>query len=102
VPITEDASEITKSPEGLLFMGVSTAAKKEGEEVYLDINSINKSSGRIHFTYKIGDELITAIADCDANRWYAKSNNTGKEYKKWYSPESQATKNMIKYVCKSS
>ena len=79
------------------FMGVST---KTREEIYVDNGSINNSSGTIRFTYKIGNDLISASADCDANRWYAKNKNTGEDYG-WISPQSQATQSMMNYVCKS-
>jgi hypothetical protein len=84
-------------PERWKFMGVST---KTGEEVYVDNSSIDKASGTIRFTYKIGNDLITASADCDANRWYAKNKNTGEDYG-WTSPQSQTTQSMMNYVCKS-
>jgi len=99
-PVTPSPSTQTvPSPvtERWKFMGVST---KTWEEIYVDNSSINKSSSTIYFTYKIGNDLITASADCDANRWDAKNKNTGEEYG-WKSPQSPATQSMMNYVCKS-
>jgi len=84
-------------PERWKLIGVST---KTGEEVYVDNSSIDKASGTIRFTYKIGNDLITASADCNTNRWYAKNKNTGVDYG-WTSPQSQTTQIMMNYVCKS-
>lgn len=64
-----------------------------GEVVYVDSSSIRKSEGSIGFNYKIGNELISARADCDNNQWYA--NGYGRR-----SPQSQATQSMLNYVCK--
>lgn len=76
-------------------MGVST---KTGEDVYVDNNSIDRSNGTIQFTYKIGDDIISANADCDSNRWHAKNKDTGQDYG-WISPQSQATQRMMDLVC---
>ena len=83
-------------PERWKYMGVST---KTGEEIYVDNSSIDKSGGKIRFTYKIGNNLITASADCGTSRWSAKNKNTGEDYG-WTSPQSQATRSMMDYVCK--
>jgi hypothetical protein len=71
------------------FMGSAST----GEEVYVDSSSINKSDGTTNFTYKIGNDSVTARADCNSNRWYA----TGYG---WYSPQSKATQEMLNYICK--
>jgi hypothetical protein len=84
-------------PERWKFIGVST---KTGEEVYVDNSSIDKASGTIRFTYKIGNDLIIASADCDANRWYAKNRNTGEDYG-CTSTQSQTTQSMMNHVFKS-
>jgi hypothetical protein len=94
-PTQTDPSPV---PERWKFMGVST---KTREEIYVDNSSIDRSDGKIHFTYKIGNDLITASADCDTNRWYAKNKNTGEDYG-WTSPQSQATQSMMNHVCKQS
>jgi hypothetical protein len=65
-----------------------------GESVYVNNSSVKKTTGSINFTYKIGNELVDARADCSGNRWYA--SNYG-----WSSPSSQATQEMLSYVCKS-
>lgn len=100
-PQPEPPSPYTQLPlspvaERWKFMGVST---KTREEIYLDDSNINSFSGTIRFTYKIGNDLISASADCAANRWNAKNKNTGEDYG-WISPQSQATQSMMKYVCK--
>jgi hypothetical protein len=71
------------------FMGSAIT----GETVSVDSSSINKSGGTINFTYKIGDEIVTARADCNDNKWYA----NGYE---WQSPKSKTTQDMLNYVCK--
>lgn len=70
------------------FMGFALT----GEAISVNINSVNKSDSSLDFEYKIGDELISASADCKNNRWYAK----GYE---WYSPQSEATQKMLNFVC---
>ncbi len=64
-----------------------------GERVYVDTASIEKLAGTADFTYKIGNELVDAHADCQGNRWYA--NKYG-----WNSPKSSATQEMLGYVCR--
>lgn len=93
------STQMSPSPvtERWKFMGVST---KTGEETYIDNSSISKSTSTIRFTYKIGNDLIIASASCDSNRWYAKNKNTDEDYG-WISPQSQATQDMMNYVCKS-
>lgn len=63
-----------------------------GEEVAVDSGSIQKSGRNLNFIYKIGDEVISANADCSGNRWFA--NGYG-----WQSPKSEATIKMLNYVC---
>jgi serine/threonine protein kinase len=96
-PSTQSLSTSTVSPvkksisplsQGWKLMGSAST----GESVYVDSNSIKKSGGDIRFTYKIGNELISANADCGNNRWYAKGYG-------WNSPQSQATQSMVNYVC---
>jgi hypothetical protein len=64
-----------------------------GESIYVDTASIKKLSGETEFTYKIGNELVDARADCQGNRWYASKYG-------WNSPQSPATQEMLGYVCK--
>ena len=70
------------------FMGAAST----GEPISVETNSINQANDTIWFNYKIGDELIASKADCDDNRWYADGYG-------WYSPQSQATQDMLNYVC---
>lgn len=84
---------LTSSPTAVLsgwqYMGVST---KTGETVYVDNDSVRQSNQTLRFTYKIGKTLIDARADCRGNRWYAEGYG-------WYSPTSQATRQMLTHVC---
>lgn len=77
-------------------MGIST---NTNEAVYVDNTSISKSGGTTNFTYKIGNDLINANAECERNRWHSVNKNTGEDYG-WNSPQSQATQSMMNYVCK--
>lgn len=70
------------------FMGVAST----GEGISVNRNSIDKSASSVDFEYKIGDELISASADCKSNRWYAEGYG-------WYSPQSEATQKMLNFVC---
>ena len=42
-----------------------------GERVYIDTSSVKKATDSIHFTYKIGNELVDARPDYSGNRWDA-------------------------------
>ena len=64
-----------------------------GEKVSVDSKSIKGSPGKRGFTYKIGNEVVAAVADCGSKRWFAKG------YSKWVEPQSKATKDMIAFVC---
>jgi hypothetical protein len=72
------------------WVRMGTAAT--GEEVAVDRDSIYWAEGDLYFTYSIGNEVINAIAYCDSNQWYAEGYGT-------YSPQSDATQNMLNYVC---
>jgi hypothetical protein len=74
--------------ESWIFMGTAST----GEEVYVDRDSISWGNEGLRFIYSIGSETIYAVANCDANTWYA--NGYGN-----YSPTSTATNDMIGYVC---
>ena len=64
-----------------------------GEKVSVDSKSIKGSPGKRGFTYKIGNEVVVAVADCGSKRWFAIG------YSKWVEPQSKATKDMIAFVC---
>ncbi len=88
---TESSTNILKEVSGAWkFIGKALT----GEIIFIDTASIQKSGLNIIFTYRIGEEIITARADCSRNQWYANS------YNKWYSPSSQATQDMLGYICK--
>lgn len=70
-------------------MGVS----KTGEKISVNSNSIKGSPGKRSFTYKIGNEIVEAVADCDSKQWFAKT------YSKWYKPQSKASQGMIAFIC---
>jgi len=65
-----------------------------GESVFVDSSSIKKTANVTDFTYRIGGEVLVAQADCESDRWYVD------KYGKWYSPSSQATQDMLSYVCR--
>jgi serine/threonine protein kinase len=91
VPVSP-APEVKPSsqlPQGWQLIGSAST----GERVYVDNSSISTSGGSTRFTYKIGSDLINATADCNNNRWYASGYG-------WYSPQSQATQDMLNYVCR--
>jgi len=93
-PILETKPTNSSSPNELQqplwkFMGKAST----GESVYVDSSSVKKTTDSINFTYKIGNELVDARADCSGNRWYASKYG-------WSSPSSQATQEMLSYVCK--
>ena len=73
-------------------------SSKTGEEVYLDRLSIFRSGRFIDFTYKIGNDVLEAKADCNLNRCSAINKVSRAEYG-WNSPLSQATQSMLNHVC---
>lgn len=70
------------------FMGTASS----GEGISVNVSSIRPAGEFIDFEYQIGNEYIVASADCPENRWYAEGYG-------WYPPQSQATQNMLNYVC---
>lgn len=72
------------------FMGFAST----GEGVSINAGSIDKLGSSINFEYKIGDEIISAVADCNNNQWHIKDYG-------WYSPQSEATQKLLNFVCKS-
>ena len=92
--IKEDKLTIPPSPDESQqplwkFMGKAST----GESVYLDSNSVKKTTGSINFTYKIDNELVDAVADCRVNKWSSSKYGT-------HSPSSKATQDMLSDVCK--
>ncbi|MBE9042796.1 hypothetical protein IQ235_18720 [Oscillatoriales cyanobacterium LEGE 11467] len=63
-----------------------------GEAINVDSDSIYEREEGIGFTYSLNDEVITAVAYCSSNQWYAEGYGV-------YSPQSQATQDMLSYVC---
>lgn len=80
---------ITSHQEQWEPMGIAIT----GEPVAVDSRSIKGSPDKRGFVYKIGNEIVHAVADCNSKRWFAKG------YSKWESPKSQATTDMIAFVC---
>ncbi len=64
-----------------------------GEDIYVDKDSISPGREGMRFIYKIGNETLQAAANCETNTWYVL------KYDQTYSPESEATAEMIDYVC---
>lgn len=92
-------SSTTESPNSMFNETPESAWKfigkaLTGETIFVGTTSIKKSGLNTMFTYRIGEEVITARADCSRNQWYANG------YNKWYSPSSQATQDMLSYICK--
>lgn len=73
------------------FIGISSLT---GEGIFVDSSSIKKSADATDFTYRIKGEVLFAQADCSNNQWYVST------YDKTYSPLSQATQDMLSYVCR--
>ena len=71
-----------------IYMGQAAT----GESIFLDSRSFVYSRDGIRFAYKIGNEVINGIGYCNQNQWYAEGYGM-------YSPQSQATRNMMRYVC---
>ena len=63
-----------------------------GENVSVNVASIQRLGTEVQFRYQIGNDGINAKADCPSNRWYVAGLG-------WYTPQSQATQNMMDYVC---
>jgi len=92
-PTPEPSQPVSSAPSPANPRWEMMGSTAQGEGVYVDSSTIKKSGETINFVYKIGNDLVTASADCNANRWYA----TGYG---WYSPQSKATQDMVNYVCK--
>jgi hypothetical protein len=75
----------------ILYLGITT----EGQSVEIDTDSVQRNgqtgSWGSNFTYYLGGERIPAGAHCGQGIW----NVDGQDY----SPQSQATRNMISLVC---
>jgi hypothetical protein len=89
--IQSSPSSVTSTAINPIWKMMGTAVT--GERVYVDISSIQKSGKETKFIYRIGDELVDASADCQSNQWYASKYG-------WNSPQSNATQEMLQYVCK--
>lgn len=65
-----------------------------GEEIYVDSDSISWGSEAegVRFRYSIGDETLRASTKCDGS-WYVL------EYDQYYTPQSETTYFMLRYVC---
>jgi hypothetical protein len=66
-----------------------------GEEISVDADSISSAREGIRFTYSIGNETLQAAANCNNNTWYVL------QYDTTYSPQSQATQDLLGYVCQA-
>lgn len=86
-------SVLTVSPEAEQSLWKFMGQASTGESVYIDTVNITRTAESISFNYKIGNEIVEARTDCSNNRWYADKYG-------WSSPSSQATREMLSYVCK--
>ena len=75
--------------ETWIYMGDAST----GEPISVDADSIFNGREGKRFMYKIGNEILHATANCQNNSWYAL------EYDQTYSPNSEATQQMLVYVC---
>ncbi len=75
--------------ENWVYMGKAST----GENIYVDADSIFAGREGKRFIYRIGNETLTAAANCNNNTWYVL------EYDETYSPQSEATQQMLNYVC---
>lgn len=75
-----------------VFLGTSAG----GQSVFLDDASIKRleEEGMRSFTYSLDSETIPAIVDCKTGEW------TPEQNRQWTKPRSEATKEMIRLVCK--
>lgn len=64
-----------------------------GEALSVDSDSIYGRRDGIGFRYKLDSEIINAVAYCSSNEWYAEGYGV-------YSPQSQATQDMLNYICR--
>lgn len=89
-PATSTPAPAAPAPpaSGWEFMGNAAT----GERVSVNNQSIVRAGGNVQFQYRIGNELISATADCGSNQWFASGYG-------WYTPQSQATQQMMNYVC---
>ncbi|GAB4472046.1 MAG: hypothetical protein OHK0037_31720 [Elainellaceae cyanobacterium] len=69
-----------------------------GEEVYLDLDSIQPDRRGYFFNYRIGRDLITAYTPCNGE-WQVIDRNGGGRFMQ---PQSPATRNMLNRVCNSA
>jgi hypothetical protein len=90
--VSSSPSPAVDRPAQSTWQFIGTAST--GESVFVDSSSIKKSADVIDFTYRIKGEVLVARADCSGNRWYVN------KYDRWYSPSSQATQDMLSYVCR--
>jgi hypothetical protein len=68
-----------------------------GQKLQLDLASIKAypNSAKISFRYALGNENIDSIADCGRREWMTLPE------RKWHSPQSAATQNMLSRVCEA-
>jgi hypothetical protein len=71
-----------------------------GEEVYLDLDSIQPHRRGYFFHYRIGRDLITAYTPCNGE-WQVIARNDGSGGP-FMRPQSPATRNMLNRVCHSA
>lgn len=86
------ASSYPAGAEDWVYMGKATT----GEEIYVDADSIYDGREGVRFIYRIGNETLQAAANCNNNTWYVL------QYDRTYSPQSQATQDMLVYVCRAA
>nr|CAD5983477.1 hypothetical protein NO713_05183 [Planktothrix pseudagardhii] len=75
--------------ENWVYMGKADT----GEDISVDADSIYAGKEGKRFIYTIGNETLHAAANCNNNTWYVL------EYDTTYSPQSNATQQMLVYVC---
>ena len=88
---TTIATTIPAKANNWVYMGSAST----GESIYVSGDGLYWDDG-VRFIYRIGNEVIYAKALCESNQWYAEV------YNSYYTPQSQATQNMLNYVCSAT
>lgn len=89
-PSTIPSPAAPTAPAGMLVLGTAST----GQTVSLDTNSIPFTEGTYaNATYYLGEEKLAASIHCGQNYWTVKGDSTR------YTPQSQATQNLVTLAC---
>ncbi len=91
-PVAPPVTISAPAPAGVLVLGTAST----GQTISLDTNSIPFDDGAYaQATYYLGDERLEATIHCGQNYWTVKGDSTR------YTPQSQATQNLVTLACQS-